>query len=58
MVCALIALLIAKEDGLVESESQENMFITRWFAQVKKQRRFSRDVSTDVDWSVPGVQAE
>lgn len=48
--CALIALLTAREDGLVESESQENLFITRWFAQVKKQRRFSRDVATDVDW--------
>ena len=48
--CALIALLTAREDGLVASESQENLFITRWFAQVKKQRRFSRDVATDVDW--------
>lgn len=36
--------------GLVESESQENLFITHWFAQAKKQRRFSRDVATDVDW--------
>lgn len=48
--CALVALMTAREDGLVESESQENVFITRWFAQVKKQRRFSRDVATDVDW--------
>ena len=48
--CALIALLTAREDGLVESESQESLFITCWFAQVKKQRRFSRDVATDVDW--------
>lgn len=31
-------------------ESQENLFITRWFAQAKKQRRFSRDVATDIDW--------
>ena len=46
----LSALLTVREDGLVESESQENLFITRWFAQVKKQRRFSRDVATDVDW--------
>lgn len=48
--CALIALLTAMEDGLVESESQENLFIIRWFAQAKKQRRFSRDVATDIDW--------
>lgn len=48
--CALVALLTARENGLVESESQENLFITRWFAQAKKQRRFSRDVATDIDW--------
>lgn len=48
--CALIALLAAREDGLVTSESQENLFITRWFALAKKQRRFSRDVATDIDW--------
>lgn len=48
--CALVALLTAREDGLVKSESQENLFITRWFAQAKKQRRFSRDVATDIDW--------
>lgn len=48
--CALVALLTAREDGLVVSEPQENLFITRWFAQAKKQRRFSRDVATDIDW--------
>ena len=48
--CALVALLTAREDGQVGSESQENLFITRWFAQAKKQRRFSRDVATDIDW--------
>lgn len=48
--CALVSLLTAREDGLVESESQENLFVTRWFALAKKQRRFSRDVATDIDW--------
>lgn len=48
--CALIALLMARDDGQVVSEPQENLFITRWFAQAKKQRRFSRDVATDIDW--------
>lgn len=47
--CALIALHTARKDGLIESESQENLFITLWFAQTKKQRRFSRDVATDID---------
>lgn len=44
------ALLTAQEDSRVGSESQENLFIIRWFVQAKKQRRFSRDVATDIDW--------
>ncbi|MED7793109.1 DUF2913 family protein [Klebsiella aerogenes] len=48
--CALVALLTAREDGQVVSASQENLFIVRWFALAKKQRRFSRDVATDIDW--------
>lgn len=48
--CALVALQLARQDGLISSESQENLFITRWFALAKKQRRFSRDVATDIDW--------
>ncbi|EPL4527125.1 DUF2913 family protein, partial [Enterobacter asburiae] len=48
--CALVALHTAREDGLVLSASQENLFICRWFALAKKQRRFSRDVATDIDW--------
>ncbi|UNC52661.1 DUF2913 family protein [Enterobacter huaxiensis] len=48
--CALIALLLARQEGLISSESQENLFITRWFALAKKQRRFSRDLATDIDW--------
>ncbi|MFN1131313.1 DUF2913 family protein [Lelliottia nimipressuralis] len=47
---ALVALQLARQDGLITSESQENLFITRWFALAKKQRRFSRDVATDIDW--------
>ncbi|WP_261893401.1 MULTISPECIES: DUF2913 family protein [Enterobacteriaceae] len=50
--CALVALHTAREDGLVLSESQENLFICRWFALAKKQRRFSRDVATDIDWVI------
>lgn len=48
--CALVALQLARQDGLISSESQENLFITRWFALAKKQRRFSRDLATDIDW--------
>lgn len=48
--CALIALLTASSDGRITSALQEDMFITRWLIQAKKQRRFSRDVTTDIDW--------
>lgn len=48
--CALVAMLTARADGQLVSELQENLFITRWFALAKKQRRFSRDVATDINW--------
>lgn len=44
------ALQLARQDGLINSESQENIFITRWFALAKKHRRLTRDVPTDIDW--------
>lgn len=31
-------------------ESQENLFLVRWLAGAEKQRRFSRDVATDIRW--------
>lgn len=48
--CALIALHLARQDGHVHSESQENLFLVRWLAGAEKQRRFSRDVATDIRW--------
>lgn len=48
--CAMIALRLARQDGRVQSEQQENLFITRWFADAERQRRFSRDVATDIRW--------
>lgn len=48
--CALTAAFIARHDGVVTSEAQENLFITRWLAEAKRQRRFSREVAQDIDW--------
>ncbi|ECX2001804.1 DUF2913 family protein [Salmonella enterica subsp. enterica serovar Newport] len=48
--CAMIALHLAKQEGRVRSEQQENMFLTRWFADAERQRRFSREVATDIRW--------
>ncbi|HAU5637858.1 DUF2913 family protein [Citrobacter amalonaticus] len=51
--CALVALALAKKDcgvGGVLSPAQENLFLTRWLATALKQRRFSRDVTPDIEW--------
>ncbi|EME7695696.1 DUF2913 family protein [Salmonella enterica] len=48
--CALIALHLARQDGHIHSESQENLFLVRWLAGAEKQRRFSREVATDISW--------
>lgn len=48
--CAMVALQLAKRDGKVSSESQENLFLTRWLATALKQHRFPRDVAPDIEW--------
>ncbi|MGR0455667.1 DUF2913 family protein (plasmid) [Escherichia coli] len=48
--CALVALALARQDGGVLSLAQENLFLTRWLATALKQRRFSRDVTPDIEW--------
>lgn len=48
--CAMIALLLVRQDGRVQSEQQENLFLGRWFADAERQRRFSRDVASDIRW--------
>ncbi|QXD00954.1 DUF2913 family protein [Klebsiella sp. PL-2018] len=48
--CGLIALALAKRDGIVQSASQENLFLTRWLATALKQRRFPRSVTPDIEW--------
>ncbi|EKS6646105.1 DUF2913 family protein [Enterobacter hormaechei] len=48
--CALVALALARRDGVVQSPAQENLFLTRWLATAQKQRRFPRIVATDIEW--------
>lgn len=43
--CGLIALHLARKDGLVSTEAQENLFLTRWLSTVLKQKRFPREVA-------------
>lgn len=48
--CALTALALARQDGTVCSAAQENLFLTRWLSTALKQRRFSREVTPDIEW--------
>lgn len=48
--CALVALVLARQNGDALSPAQENLFLTRWLAAALKQRRFSRDVTPDLEW--------
>jgi len=48
--CGLIALHIARGDGLVTSPAQDNLFLTRWLATAEKQRRFPRELASDISW--------
>lgn len=48
--CALMALHIARQDGSVCSESQENIFLTRWLSEASRQKRFARELAPDIGW--------
>ncbi|OAD98036.1 DUF2913 family protein [Pantoea sp. OXWO6B1] len=48
--CALTALALARKDGGVCSDAQENLFIIRWLATALKQHRFPREVAPDIEW--------
>lgn len=48
--CALVALHLARKDGVVCGESRESLFLTRWLATALKQKRFPREVAPDIEW--------
>ncbi|MFL1819126.1 DUF2913 family protein [Pantoea agglomerans] len=48
--CGLIALHIARRDGLATSPAQDNLFLTRWLATAERQRRFGRELASDISW--------
>ncbi len=48
--CGLIALHTARLDGLATSPAQDNLFLTRWLATAEKQRRFGRELASDISW--------
>lgn len=48
--CALMALHLAEREGTVRSNMQKNLFLIRWLATAQKQRRFPREVASDIEW--------
>ncbi|MGK3126444.1 DUF2913 family protein [Candidatus Pantoea formicae] len=48
--CGLIALNTARRDGIATSPAQDNLFLTRWLATAEKQRRFPRELASDISW--------
>jgi len=48
--CGLVALHLARQDNLVISDAQANLFLTRWLSAAQKQRRFPRAVAQDMEW--------
>lgn len=48
--CALVALGFQRRDRLVVTEAQENIFLIRWLADARKQKRFPRNLTEHIDW--------
>lgn len=48
--CGLVALYIARQDGIVCSSAQENLFLCRWLATAEKKRLFRRELGSDIQW--------
>ncbi|MBO1551351.1 DUF2913 family protein [Yersinia pseudotuberculosis] len=48
--CALLALGIARQDGMAGTPYAENLFLIRWLATAQKQKRFPKSVSIDITW--------
>lgn len=46
----LVALGLARQDGIAVSPAAENLFLIRWLATAQKQKRFPRSVAMDIRW--------
>lgn len=49
-LCGLMALSIARRDGIVSSYAQENLFLCLWQAIADKKRLFRRELASDIKW--------
>lgn len=48
--CALVALAIARQDGMARTPYADNLFLIRWLATAQKQKRFPKSVAIDITW--------
>ncbi|MBU9819644.1 DUF2913 family protein [Rahnella sp. BCC 1045] len=48
--CGLIALHLARKDGVAHSSSQENLYLIRWLAAAEKQKRFPKETADHIRW--------
>ncbi|MBH3156849.1 DUF2913 family protein [Serratia ureilytica] len=46
--CALVALGIARQDGIAGNPLAEHLFLVRWLATAQKQKRFPKSVASDI----------
>jgi hypothetical protein len=46
--CALVALSIARQDGVARTPLAEHLFLVRWLATAQKQKRFPKCVAIDI----------
>ncbi|HGM5057625.1 TPA: DUF2913 family protein, partial [Serratia marcescens] len=46
--CALVALGIARQDGIASTPLSEHLFLVRWLATAQKQKRFPKCVAIDI----------
>ncbi|MCW6034461.1 DUF2913 family protein [Pantoea sp. JK] len=61
--CGLMALSIARRNGVIRSSAQENLFLCRWLATAEKKRLFPRELASDITWRLKegrekGLQAD
>lgn len=48
--CALVALGLARQEGKAGTPYAETLFLIRWLADARKQKRFPKSVAGNIDW--------
>lgn len=48
--CLMVAVKIAKQDGIATTKANEHMFIMRWLSNAQKRKLFPKSVAPDILW--------